>query len=168
MPQRRDHPYIWATWLPKLLTGENSCEWAIWFKAHYRGWDKPLSDFNQADWLARHTKMLNEQRDQWTQRGYEVRVENQNAFRLRGQSATLAGKPDLLVLQNNRVLVVDVKSGREQPWHKFQLMLYMYALPRLCPNIETTTSPAKSSTPPTPTSFHRAASTKGSYVTSVH
>ena len=25
----RDFPYIWATWLPRLLTGENSCEWAI-------------------------------------------------------------------------------------------------------------------------------------------
>ena len=23
------HPYIWATWLPRLLTGENSCEWAV-------------------------------------------------------------------------------------------------------------------------------------------
>ena len=22
-----DLPYIWATWLPRLLTGENSCEW---------------------------------------------------------------------------------------------------------------------------------------------
>ena len=37
MPQRRDQPYIWTTWLPKLLTGENSCEWAIWFKANYQG-----------------------------------------------------------------------------------------------------------------------------------
>ena len=26
LAQRREHPYIWATWLPKLLTGENSCE----------------------------------------------------------------------------------------------------------------------------------------------
>ena len=27
LAQRREHPYIWATWLPRLLTGENSCEW---------------------------------------------------------------------------------------------------------------------------------------------
>ena len=38
MAQRRQHPYVWATWLPRLLTGENSCEWAIWFKAHYQDW----------------------------------------------------------------------------------------------------------------------------------
>ena len=138
MPQQREHPYIWATWLPKLLTGENSCEWAIWFKAHYQGWDKPPSDFNQAEWLAHHTSLLNEQRDQWTQKGYDVRVENQNAFRLRGQSATLAGKPDLLVLQNNRVLVVDVKGGKPQPWHHYQIMIYMYAMPRALPEYRDT------------------------------
>lgn len=34
MPQRRQHPCIWATWLPSLLTGENSYKWAVWFKAH--------------------------------------------------------------------------------------------------------------------------------------
>ena len=94
MPRQREHPYIWTTWLPRLLTGENSCEWAIWFKAHYQSWAKPPSDFNQAEWLANHTTLLNEQRDLWIQRGYEIRIEDQNSFRLRGHSATLAGKPD--------------------------------------------------------------------------
>ena len=41
MPQQRDHPYIWTTWLPKLLTGESLCEWSVWFKAHYKAWSKP-------------------------------------------------------------------------------------------------------------------------------
>ena len=36
MTQHREHPCTWATWLPKLLTGENSCEWAVWLKAHHR------------------------------------------------------------------------------------------------------------------------------------
>ena len=138
VPQRRELPYIWATWLPKLLTGENACEWAIWFKAHYQAGDKPPSDFNQADWLARHTALLNEQRDQWVKSGNEVRVENQNAFRLRGQSANLAGKPDLLVLNNHRILIVDVKGGKPQPWHRYQVMIYMYALPRALPEYRDT------------------------------
>ena len=130
---QREHPYIWTTWLPRLLTGENSCEWAIWFKAHYQNWAKPPSGFNQAEWLANHTTLLNEQRDLWIQRGYEVRVENQNAFRLRGHSATLAGKADLLVLNKDHVLITDVKTGQERPWHRYQLMIYMYALPRARP-----------------------------------
>ena len=24
LAQRREHPHIWTTWLPRLLTGENS------------------------------------------------------------------------------------------------------------------------------------------------
>ena len=31
MAQRLEHPYISATWLPRLQTGEDSCEWAVWF-----------------------------------------------------------------------------------------------------------------------------------------
>ena len=130
---QRKFPYIWATWLPRLLTGERSCEWAIWFKARHQGWNRKPSDFNQADWLAHHTALLNEHRDRWIQSGYEIRVENQNAFQLRGHSAILAGKPDLLVLNKNRILVIDFKTGQEQPWHKLQVMTYMYAMPKALP-----------------------------------
>ena len=58
MPQRRENPYIWATWLPRLLTGENSCAWAVWFKAHHQNWTRVPSDFNQAQWLLNHTALL--------------------------------------------------------------------------------------------------------------
>ena len=133
MPQRRENPYIWTTSLPRLLTGERSCEWAIWVKARHQGWNRKPSDFNQADWLARHTELLNEHRDRWIQSGYEVRVENQNAFQVRGHSAILAGKPDLLVLNKDRILIIDFKTGQELPWHKFQVMTYMYALPKALP-----------------------------------
>ena len=130
MPQRREHPYIWATWLPRLLTGQNSCEWAIWFKAHHQDWTRVPSDFDQSQWLLDHTTLLNEQKALWEERGHDVRVEHQNTFRLRGKAATLAGRPDLVVLQSsNGILIVDVKNGREQPWHAVQVKIYQYALP---------------------------------------
>ena len=131
---QREFPYIWTSWFPHLLTGERSCEWAIWFKARHQGWTRKPSDFNQADWLANHTALLNEQRDLWLQRGYDVRIEDQNSFRLRGHVAVLAGKPDLLILNSNgHVLITDVKAGQERLWHYRQLMIYMYALPRAMP-----------------------------------
>ena len=92
MAQRREHPYVWATWLPRLLTGENSCEWAVWFKAHHQDWTRTPSEFNQAEWMLNRTSLLNEQKTQWEARGQDVYVEGQNSFRLRGQSATLAGE----------------------------------------------------------------------------
>ncbi|MDE0205335.1 MAG: hypothetical protein OXP66_04830 [Candidatus Tectomicrobia bacterium] len=85
MPQRRKHPYIWTTWLPRLLTGENSCEWAIWFEAHHRDLSKQPSDFDQAQWQLTHTALLNERRANWEVGGYDVDVEAQNRFELRGK-----------------------------------------------------------------------------------
>ena len=46
MPRPREHPYIWTTWLARLLAGQDQCEWAGWFRAHYQDWTKPPSDFD--------------------------------------------------------------------------------------------------------------------------
>ena len=71
----RDFPYIWATWLPRLLTDENSCEWAVWFKAHYQNWERQPSDFDQAQWLLDHTTLVNERISNWEVGGHDVDVE---------------------------------------------------------------------------------------------
>ena len=132
----REAPYIWASWLPRLLTGENSCEWAVWFKAHHQDWTRTPSEFNQAEWMLNRTSLLNEQKTQWEARGQDVYVEGQNSFRLRGQSATLAGRPDLIVVQNDDALVIDIKAGQQQRSHYVQIMIYIYALPRALPQYQ--------------------------------
>ena len=136
MATPREYPYIWATWLPRLLTGENSCEWAVWFKAHHQDWTRTPSEFNQAEWMLNRTSLLNEQKTQWEARGQHVYVEGQNSFRLRGQSATLAGRPDLIVVQNDDALIIDVKAGQKQPSHYVLIMIYIYALPRALPQYQ--------------------------------
>ena len=130
MTKTRDFPYIWATWLPALLTGENSCEWAGWFKANHQKWAKPKSDFNQAEWLLNHTQLLNQQRAIWQDKGYEVLIEAQNSFTLRGKTAVLGGKPDLIAVQGDAAVIIDTKSGKEKPSHVIQVMIYQYAVPR--------------------------------------
>lgn len=127
MAEQREHPYIWATWLPRLLTGENKCEWAVWFKSYHQSWDRPRSDFDQTRWLLDHTALLNELRHDWQDRGYRVYAEDQNAFRLRGNLATLAGKTDLIAQKDQEV--VDAKTGRAGPSHAVQVMIYQYAVP---------------------------------------
>ena len=130
MPQPREHPYIWATWLARLLAGEAHCQWAGWFRAHYQDWTKPPSDFDNAKWMLDHTALLNWERESRESLGYAVRVENQNSFRLRGRYATLAGKPDLIAVKNSDAVIVDAKTGRVSPHHAVQLMLYQYAVPK--------------------------------------
>ena len=60
MAQTRESPYIWVTWLTKLLVGENSCEWAAWFHAHHESWsyDKVPSNFDANEWQMKHTALL--------------------------------------------------------------------------------------------------------------
>ena len=53
-------------------------------------------DFDQTGWLMDHTALLNELRLFWERRGYSVLTEGQNSFTVRGSSAALAGKPDLV------------------------------------------------------------------------
>ena len=129
-PIQRDFPYIWATWLPRLLTGENSCEWAIWFKAHYHDWTRQPSNFDQAQWLLDHTALVNERIRNWEVGGYNVDIEAQNRFELRGRTATLAGRPDIIAHREDEAVIIDAKTGRDSPSHAVQVMIYLYAVTR--------------------------------------
>ena len=130
--ERSSGPYIWVTWLTKLLVGENSCEWAAWFRAQHEGWswNKIPSTFDQAAWQLAHTAKLSECREQWEEQGFTVFTEGQNHFTLRGASAALGGRPDLIAWKDGAGTIIDVKTGQPRPSHSVQVMLYMYAIPR--------------------------------------
>jgi hypothetical protein len=55
--QRNGLPYIWVTWLTKLLAGEDQCQYAPWFKAHFK-FDKVDRGFDLAAWTAEHAAMV--------------------------------------------------------------------------------------------------------------
>ena len=130
MPRRQEHPYIWTTWLPRLLTGENSCEWAVWFKAHYQDWTRRPSDFDQAKWPLDHTALLNQLIVNWEVSGFHVDIEAQNSFQLRGNTAILAGRADLIAHRDDEAIIVDAKTGHESASHVVQVVIYMYAFPK--------------------------------------
>ncbi len=50
-----------------------------------------------------------------------------------GENATLAGRPDLVVLDDRDATIIDVKTGQELAWHRVQVMIYQYALPLALP-----------------------------------
>ena len=129
---RATGPFVWITWLSRLLSGESSREWASWFKTQHEGWSwsRMPSGFDQTDWMMNHTALLNEQRHKWEQQGYSVLTEGQNSFNLRGSSAVLAGKPDVVARHRDEITVIDAKTGRPSPAHAVQVLTYMYALPR--------------------------------------
>ena len=111
MARPREHPYLWTTWLAKLLAGEAHCDLAGWFWAHHQDWERPPSDFDQSQWMLDYTALVNKERESHVGWGYTVHTENQNSFRLRGRSATLAGKPDLIVVAGHESVTIDTKTG---------------------------------------------------------
>ena len=129
---RRDGPYIWVTWLTRLLVGESSCEWASWFRSQHDGktCEKVPSDFDGSAWMLAHTQALTEYRHLLETQDHTVFTEGQNSFTLRGSTATLGGKPDLVAKKGSSGIIVDVKTGKPSPSHSVQVMLYMYAVPR--------------------------------------
>ena len=137
MAQKRSGaPYIWATTLAKLLTGENACEWAGWFRSHYQNWKKPPSDFDSTKWMLEHTALVNRERDSLETTGHVVYTENQNLFRLRGATATIAGKPDLIGDKTREILISDAKTGHPSPSHRAQVQIYQYAVPKALPQFQ--------------------------------
>jgi len=83
MPAIRDNAY---TWLTRLLSGENSGEWAAWFRANHEGWscEKVSSDFDSTTWQLNHTTLLNHILSELEEERKTVFTENQNSFFLRG------------------------------------------------------------------------------------
>jgi CRISPR/Cas system-associated exonuclease Cas4 (RecB family) len=135
MASRRTSPYVLATWLSKLLVGEQSCEWAAWFKANHERFDKVPSTFDSTGWRLAHTALLDRKYRQLIEASHSVSVEAQNRFALKGRCATLKGKPDLIGL-NGSGTICDVKTGQPKDSDKVQVMIYMWAVPRALPRYQ--------------------------------
>jgi len=133
LAKKRESPYIWATWLTRLLVGEHCCEWGAWFKTHHASgsFARVPDTFDHAAWQVNHTNRLREVRARLEAEGKAVFVESQNSFVLRGTTAALGGKPDIIAIQGDTGTILDIKTGKSSPAHTAQVMLYMYAVPKV-------------------------------------
>jgi CRISPR/Cas system-associated exonuclease Cas4 (RecB family) len=126
----RGEPYIWVTWLPKLLVGEAHCQWALWFRAHHR-YEKASSTLNAALWCAQHAALVEKTAEALRNEGWMVSVEDQNKFARRGKrtNATIAGKPDVIAVKGDVVRVIECKTGAPKGSDCMQVLIYMLLLP---------------------------------------
>ena len=128
MAIQREAPYVWVTWLTKLLVGEDSCEWAAWFKTQYQSYERVPSDLDQAAWQMAHTELLGQIRDKWEAEGHAIFTERQNGFALRGASGTtIGGRPDLIATRDQSGTILDAKTGQPRASDHVQVMIYMWA-----------------------------------------
>lgn len=131
MTKPRPKPYVWITWLTKLMAGENQCYWASWFKSHNQ-YDKLPSDFDLVKWTADHNRLLNSRAAALAAKGYTVTIENQNSFKLTNTNGvTVAGKADIVYrdYDKDEIWVEDIKTGKQRNSDQIQVALYMFLLP---------------------------------------
>jgi hypothetical protein len=131
---RKGKPYLYVTWLAKLLGG-HECLWSAWFKAHYR-YDKcEAQAMDLVQWNRDHGELMRLRRAELEREGFTVTVEQENDFKLEGAAAIVAGKPDIIATKPGIVLVVDGKTGRERESDIWQVLLYLWALPKVRPDL---------------------------------
>ncbi len=130
MATRRTDPYIWATWLTKLLSGESQCEWSAWFRAHHKDYDRLPTDLDVAAWTLEHGELVRARRDKLLAEGYEVFVEDDNAFRRVGKTGIIvSGKPDLVAFRDGQGVIEDCKTGRPRTSDSAQVLVYLLLFP---------------------------------------
>ena len=123
-------PFIWVSWLCGSLSGEDHCEYSGWFRAHFT-FQKADSLFDTVGYNTLHKELLNRRADELKADGWAVTKESQNAFKLKGSSALLAGKPDIVAVKGNAVRIVDAKTGQRRNAHWYQVVIYIMALKKL-------------------------------------
>jgi hypothetical protein len=124
--------YVYPTWITKLLAGENQC----WYSAHYKSankYEKRPDDPERAeffrDWTARHDALVRRRATELKLEGWTVKVEDEGSFRVRGKNGTISGKPDIVAMKGDEVLIIDAKAGKPRQSDHWQVLIYMMMLP---------------------------------------
>ena len=113
------------------MVEESLCPWSAWFKTHYANYEKTPSNPEFIKYRLDHSRMINELRNERLGKGEKVLVEDANRFSFEIKPGlTLAGKPDLIAISENKATVYECKSEAQKDSHQIQLMIYLYCLPR--------------------------------------
>src|ERR1700674_2124867 len=94
----RPEPYVWVSWITKLLSGEASCVWSAWLRAHYQTAKAP-NNFDMGSWQMDHTSMIRKAMSEYGEEGFEIHTEGENLFALKGKTGILSGKPDVVAIK---------------------------------------------------------------------
>lgn len=125
----RSDPYMWVTWLSKIMSGQTACQWQGWFQTHNQLTERHPQSFDLTGWKINHTRMLTEFVKKMTARGLEPLVEF--PFTLAVGGATLGGKVDCVVVEDSTARVYDCKTGTPRDSDQVQVMIYMHALSQI-------------------------------------
>ena len=129
MATRRPSKFTWVTWIAPLLSGDAQCWWAAWFRSAFK-YDKLADEsFDLDTWKVQHTEMVEQRAQQLRADGWNVTLEDQNKFFLKGRTGTLSGQPDLIADKGEQLVIEDCKGGTRKTSDRLQVLEYMFAVP---------------------------------------
>jgi hypothetical protein len=133
--RRTGKPYIYVTWLAKLLGGQQ-CLWSAWFKAHFKYEKFEEQALDLVQWNREHSELMAARQRELEAQGWTVTTEEQNSFKLEGAAAVVAGKPDIIATKPGQVLVVDGTTGRMRDSDVWQLLFFLFAVQKARPDLK--------------------------------
>ena len=133
--KRKGKPYIWVTWIAKLLGG-NDCVWSAWFKAHYKYDKHETMGGALVKWNRDHKALMKARVAELVRAGYSVTEEDDNKIKLEGERAEIGGKPDAIArynppagsLASPHTILVDGKTGRQKQADWWQVLIYLLCI----------------------------------------
>ena len=118
-------PYIWVTWMTKLISGESSCRYSLWLRARYR-FEKLLPGADLTRCTADHEELVRNRVVDLRFAHIDPKLEV--GMTVQGRMATLSGKPDIRYDFDGRAVFEDAKTGRRRDSDHVQVLLYLWLL----------------------------------------
>jgi hypothetical protein len=119
----RDEPFIYATWLTKLISGEAQCEWSLWFRARHT-FEKMQSGSNLDAWTKEHDALLQWRASKLREQGVQPLIER--GFSVNGRTATIKGKADLTYDLDRVLWIEECKTGKRRDSDHVQALIYVW------------------------------------------
>lgn len=126
LPKQRTKQFIWVTWLAKVLAEEKKCIYSIQQISNYQ-FPKQPNNYDSSE----HDEKVIQRAIILEKQGFTVYVEYQNSFKVNGKTydVCVSGRPDIVAVKDDWVIVEDIKTGKRRNSHKMQVLLYMLLLP---------------------------------------
>ncbi len=121
--EARDEPFIWVTWLTKLISGDAQCEWSLWFRARH-SFDKLEAGSTLDGWTKDHNLLVDWRVRKLREMGLRPRVEQ--GFTVNGKTATVKGKADIVYEQDGSLWIEECKTGIRRESDHVQALIYIW------------------------------------------
>ncbi len=116
-------PYVWVTWMTKLISGEAVCDWSLWFRAWHR-YEKLSPGIDLSRWTKEHDELVRARAESLDLMDYGVTLEE--SLTVRGKVVTVSGKPDIRYETEFGTVFEDCKTGLRRDSDHVQVLLYAW------------------------------------------